>query len=76
MSDMNPQSAGGVSRPGALEVVTPPRSPAPMPRQVMTFWTPRLAFAAMLRGLKGLRRSLRTARRAATVPVPNFDEQR
>ena len=42
-------------RPLALDEATPPLYPAPMPRQVITFWTPRSIFAEGLQAAKGLR---------------------
>ena len=54
---------------------TPPLCPAPMPRQTVVFWTPRLLLAATLRSMMELRRPLRIMQRAA-ISVPNADEPR
>jgi len=53
--------------------VTPPRRPAPMPRQTMTFWRPRLSLATTIAILKDFRRPMRMTQRVV-VPVPNVDE--
>jgi hypothetical protein len=58
-----------------LEEATPPLSPAPMPRQTLVFWTPRLVLAATLHSMMELRRPLRIMQRA-TISVPNADEPR
>jgi len=55
------------------EAATPPRQPSPMPRQVLTFWTPQLALRNFRHVLRDLRRP---ALRPATIPVPNADEPR
>jgi len=52
---------------------TPASRPAPMPRQTITFWTPRLSLATMIAILKEVRRPMRITQRAV-VPVPNVDE--
>ena len=57
-----------------LEDATPGRRVAPMPRQVLVFWTPRRALRAGLRLMKELRRSQQPRR--AVVPIPNLDEPR
>jgi len=59
----------------ALDEATPPICPAPMPRQTVVFWTPRLLLAATLRSMMELRRPLRVMQRA-TISVPNADEPR
>ena len=56
-----------VERIEAHEDATPPRQPSPMPRQVLTFWTPRQMLASSLRGLKQIRRPLRAVQRATVV---------
>lgn len=63
-----------VERVSAYEDATPPRQPAPMPRQVLTFWTPRQVLSSSLRGLKQLRRPPRAIQRATVVA--NIDDAR
>lgn len=58
-----------------LEEATPPLAPAPMPRQTLVFWTPRLALGSILRGMTEIGRPLRIMQRA-TISVPNSDEPR
>ncbi len=58
-----------------LDEATPPLCPAPMPRQELVFWTPRLVLATTLRAVSDIRRPQRAAQRA-TVSLPNADEPR
>jgi hypothetical protein len=53
----------------SFDAATPPPRPAPMPRQVVTFWTPNLLLAAALRPLIGMRR-----RPDDVVSAANADE--
>jgi len=61
------------------DATTPPMSPAPMPRQTLVYWTPRLALFSAVRTAKELRRR-QLAPPALTqpvaIPVPNSDESR
>jgi hypothetical protein len=57
------------------EVSTPPRQPAPMPRQVLMFWTPQAALQNLVHVLKELRPPLRAVQHAA-ISVPKADEPR
>ena len=59
----------------ASEAATPPRQPAPMPRQTLEFWTPQLAFRNFVHVLIELRRPA-PAIQPATISVPNADEPR
>ena len=54
---------------------TPPPAPAPMPRQTLVFWTPRLLLRTTLRAVTELRRPQRAVQRAA-VSVRAADESR
>ena len=63
-----------VERAPSYETATPARQPTPMPRQVLTFWTPRHILVSSLRGLKQLRRPLRAVQRATVVA--NIDDPR
>jgi hypothetical protein len=75
MSDHRPwQSRHGATPTAEFEAATPPRRPAPMPRQTLDFWTPRLAMAAMRVLLRGLRQA-QPALQHAPVTV-NVDEPR
>jgi hypothetical protein len=58
-----------------LNEATPPLCPAPMPRQTIVLWTPRLALTTTLRAVTELRRPQRVLQRA-TVSVPNADDPR
>jgi hypothetical protein len=58
----------------AIETATPPRRPAPMPRQTLVFWTPRLVMTTMLTLVKEPRQP-QPAVQHAPVPV-TFDESR
>ena len=58
-----------------LDETTPPLCPAPMPRQTIVFWTPRLMLTAFLRTVAELRWPQRTVRRA-TVAVTRPNEPR
>ncbi len=58
-----------------LDEATPPLCPAPMPRQELVFWTPRVMLATTLRAVSEIRRPQRVVQRA-TVSVPNTDEPR
>ena len=53
---------------------TPPLAPAPMPRQTLVFWTPRLVLAATMRATIEFRRT--QAARPAAISVPSADEPR
>jgi hypothetical protein len=55
------------------EEPVPPLRPAPMPRQTIVFWTPRVVVAAASRVLLGLFR-LQRARLPAVIPMRNSDE--
>lgn len=57
------------------EAATPPRQPAPMPRQVLLFWTPQLALRNFVYALRELRRPA-PAIQPATISVPKADEPR
>jgi hypothetical protein len=61
-----------VERVSAYEDATPPRQPAPMPRQVLAFWTPRRLLVSSLRALK---QQPSRAIQQATV-VANIDDPR
>jgi hypothetical protein len=67
-------TAQTVERVAAYEDATPPRQPTPMPRQVLTFWTPRRMLASSLGGLKQLRRPPRAIQRATVIA--NVDDPR
>jgi hypothetical protein len=58
-----------------LDEATPPLCPAPMPRQELVFWTPRVMLATTLRAVSEIRRPQRAVQRV-TVSVPNADEPR
>jgi hypothetical protein len=58
-----------------LEASVPPRQPAPMPRQVLMFWTPQLAVRNLAHALRELRRPAPAVQPAA-IPVPTADEPR
>lgn len=81
MSDNQEQAeAAGAEGLSMVEGATPPSCSAPMPRQVIIFWTPRVIFAAglqalKLHALKGLRHP-RGAGERATISVRNLDEPR
>ncbi|MGH9809021.1 MAG: hypothetical protein ACRD9W_17515, partial [Terriglobia bacterium] len=51
---------------------TPPRRPAPMPMQVLTYWTPGAVFTAFLHGMTEGMGPHRVLRRAA-IPVTHND---
>ena len=57
--------------PAAVEATTPPLRPAPMPRQTIDYWTPRVLVTAMLARL----RERPLALQHAPVPV-SADEPR
>lgn len=57
------------------EAATPPRQPAPMPRQVLEFWTPQLALRNVVHVLGELRRPA-PAIQTASISVPKADEPR
>lgn len=56
-----------------LNLATPPICPAPMPTQVIEFWTPGEIWAALLRSLAALRRL--PAARLAVSSDSKSDEQ-
>jgi hypothetical protein len=58
-----------------LDQATPPPCPAPMPRQTLVFWTPRLMLASTLRAVSELRRPQRAVQ-PAIVSLPNADAPR
>jgi hypothetical protein len=53
--------------------VTPPRRPAPMPMQTVSYWTPRAVVVAMLHGVTEGMGPHRVLRRAA-IPVTHNDD--
>jgi len=57
------------------EAATPPRRPAPMPRQVLEFWTPQRALQNFVHAFMELRRPPRALQHAA-ISVPKADEPR
>ena len=62
------------------EEATPPLCPAPMPRQVILFWTPRVFVAEALQvlkgvALKGMRYQERVYQRVP-IALRNIDERR
>jgi hypothetical protein len=57
------------------EAPTPPRRPAPMPRQVLEFWTPQLVARNLVHALTELRQPV-PAIQPATISVPKADEPR
>jgi hypothetical protein len=59
----------------AAREMAPPRRPAPMPRQAIVFWTPRLLAKTMAGALKELGRLPRTTR-PATISISKFDAPR
>jgi hypothetical protein len=58
------------------EAATPPRQSAPMPRQVLQFWTPQLALRNFVHVLGELPRRPAPAIQPATISVPKADEPR
>jgi hypothetical protein len=72
MSNIQDATAAGVDQATIFEP-TPPRRPAAMPRQTITFWTPRRGLAAMRATARELRRPTPVAQRVI-VPVRNFNE--
>ena len=58
-----------------LNEATPPLCPAPMPRQTLVYWTPRLALAALLNATTNLWRPKGAVQRAA-VSVETNEEPR
>lgn len=67
-------NAGRVDPPPLLDEATPPLAPAPMPRQTLVFWTPRLVLGATMRAMIEFRRT--QAARPAAISVPSADEPR
>jgi hypothetical protein len=57
------------------EAATPPRRPAPMPRQVLVFWTPQQALRNIVHTLRELRLPQRAVQHAA-ISVAKADEPR
>ncbi len=68
MSNGQQWTEGGDLQPLALGEATPPLNPAPMPRQVILFWTPRSIFGEALQVLKGMRYR-------PSLTAPNLDER-
>lgn len=70
----------GIERPLILKEATPPRHPTPMPRQVITFWTPRLLFVEAVHAIRmrasGLSRQPIRATEHATLSLPHGDDGR
>ncbi len=66
--------AGRVDPLPLLDEATPPLAPMPMPRQTLSFWTPRLAFGASMRAMIEFRRT--QAVQPAAISVPSADEPR
>jgi hypothetical protein len=63
----------------AQHIGAPPVRPAPMPRQTLVFWTPRLVLLSAAQVAKGLslrQRAPQTITQHVTVPVPESDESR
>jgi len=58
-------------RPGFED--TPPRHPAPMPMQALSYWTPGAVFGALLHGMTEGMGPHRVLRRAA-IPVTHNDQ--
>ena len=58
-----------------LDEATPPLCPAPMPRQNLVFWTPRVVLTAALQTVIEFRRTQRVVQRA-TIAASNTDEPR
>ncbi len=67
MSNGQHWAEAAMLRPLALDEATPPLYPAPMPPQVIAFWTPRSVVAEALQALKG---------RYRVSTAPNLNEQR
>ena len=57
------------------EALLPPKRPAPMPRQVLEFWTPQKALGNVVHGFIELSRP-RRALQPAAIPVQKADESR
>ncbi len=75
MTEFSSDAKGGRVDPfSVLDGATPPLAPAPMPRQTLVFWTPRLVLAATMRAMIEYRRS-QTAQPAA-ISVQSADEPR
>ena len=59
----------------AVEPATPPLRPAPMPRQILDYWTPSALVTTMLARLRERPPALQHATVSVNVPV-NADEPR
>ena len=68
-------AAASVEFTAMLDEATPPLCPAPMPRQNLVFWTPRVVLTAALQTVIEFRRTQRVVQRA-TIAASNTDEPR
>ena len=73
--DLQDMSAGAGQLP-LPDTSTPPLCPAPMPSQMILFWTPHAAVAVGVRAMIELCRPRRRATQAAAVTLPSSDEAR
>lgn len=79
-SDQQRADVPGAQQSVTLDAATPPHCPAPMPRQVIVFWTPRSLLAGALQTVKivaskALRYQVRAYQRV-TINVPNHNDRR